>query len=85
MTPSSENGRGAALVLFALVCTALSGFFVFYTARRLYVTHGLRSIRAGGGGAYAGAIVFPVLAFLFGWAARRFAQKLRRAEKGVGA
>jgi len=45
----------------------LSAFFVFYEARLLYVTHGLTAIRAGGQGAYIGAIVFPLIALLLGW------------------
>jgi hypothetical protein len=51
-------GIGLALV---------SAFFVFYTVRLLYVTHGLQSIRSGGQGAYIGAVVFPFLAVLTGW------------------
>jgi hypothetical protein len=53
------------------VLALLSAFFVFYTARLLYVTHGLTAIRAGGQGAYVGAVVFPLLAILFGWGAWR--------------
>jgi hypothetical protein len=53
------------------VLALLSAFFVFYTARLLYVTHGLTAIRAGGQGAYVGAVVFPLLAMLFGWVAWR--------------
>jgi hypothetical protein len=58
-------------MIFGLVLALLSVFFVFYTARLLYVTHGLTAIRTGGQGAYVGAIVFPLLAILFGWAAWR--------------
>jgi hypothetical protein len=46
-----------------------SSFFIFYTARLLYVTHGLTTIRTGGQGAYVGALVFPLLAILFCWGA----------------
>jgi hypothetical protein len=53
------------------VLALLSAFFVFYTARLLYVTHGLTAIRTGGQGAYVGAVVFPLLAMLFGWGAWR--------------
>lgn len=56
-------------VVFGIVLTLLSVFFVFYTARLLYVTRGLTAIRSGGQGAYVGAIVFPLLALLFGWSA----------------
>ena len=58
-------------VIFGIVLVLLSIFFVFYTARLLYVTRGLTSIRGGGQGAYVGATVFPLLALLFGWAAWR--------------
>lgn len=46
----------------------ISLFFVFYTTRLLYVTHGLQQTRPGGQGAYVGAAVFPLLAIGFGWA-----------------
>lgn len=58
-------------VVFGIILTLLSMFFVFYTARLLYVTHGLTAIRGGGQGAYVGAIVFPLLALVFGWGAWR--------------
>ena len=58
-------------MVFGIVLALLSVFFVFYTARLLYVTHGLTAIRAGGQGAYVGAVVFPLLAILFGWSAWR--------------
>ncbi len=49
----------------------VSAFFVFYTVRLLVVTGGLRHLRAGGTGAYIGAVVFPLLAITSGWACRR--------------
>ena len=49
----------------------LSAFFAFYTVRLLVVTRGLQETRAGGQGAYIGALVFPVLAVGFGWLATR--------------
>lgn len=49
----------------------LSAFFLFYLARLLYVTRGLTTIRVGGQGAYVGALIFPLLALLFGWVAWR--------------
>ena len=58
--------RTLAVVLFAL-----SAFFVFYTVRLLAVTGALAHIRTGGGGAYVGAIVFPLLAIAFAWSAVR--------------
>ena len=58
-------------MVFGVILALLSVFFVFYTARLLYVTHGLTAIRTGGQGAYIGAAIFPVLAILFGWGAWR--------------
>ena len=51
-------------MIFGIILALLSVFFVFYTARLLYVTHGLTAIRTGGQGAYVGAIGFPLLAIL---------------------
>lgn len=59
------------IMIFGIVLALLSVFFVFYTARLLFVTHGLTAIRTGGQGAYVGAIIFPLLAILFGWGAWR--------------
>jgi hypothetical protein len=58
-------------VIFGFALALVSLFFVFYTARLLFVTRGLTSIRPGGQGAYIGAIIFPLLAILFGWGAWR--------------
>ena len=55
----------------AVVLGVISAFFVFYTVRLLVVTHGLQQLRAGGGGAYIGAAVFPLIALVFGWASAR--------------
>ena len=66
------------LGIAAAVLLLLSIFFIFYTARLLYVTHGLQTIRAGGQGAYFGAVVFPVLALLLGFGAWRCAVAARR-------
>ena len=63
----------------AVVAGCLSAFFVFYTLRLLTVTSFLTRTRAGGGGAYVGAVVFPVLALVFGWAAVRAWRRPRRA------
>ena len=57
--------------VIAVVAGAISAFFVFYTIRLLVVTGFLQRIRAGGRGAYIGAVAFPVIAVLFGWAAWR--------------
>ena len=59
------------IVIFGVVLALLSVFFLFYTARLFYVTRGLTAIRTGGQGAYVGAVVFPLLAILFGWGAWR--------------
>jgi len=56
-------------VIFGVVLALLSVFFLFYTARLFYVTRMLTSTRTGGQGAYVGAVVFPLLAILFGWGA----------------
>ena len=58
-------------LIIGIVLALLSGFFVFYTARLVYVTRGFTAIRPGGQGAYVGALVFPLLAILFGWGAWR--------------
>ena len=59
------------LRVIAIIAAALCAFFVFYTVRLLAVTGFLRHTRAGGGGAFVGAIVFPMLAMLFAFAAYR--------------
>jgi len=58
--------RALAVGLFAL-----SAFFIFYTVRLFAVTGALVHTRPGGQGAYIGAIVFPLLAVVFGWAGVR--------------
>lgn len=57
--------------VLAVVAGLISAFFVFYTVRLLVVTAFLTRTRAGGGGAFVGAVVFPLLAILFGWIAVR--------------
>ena len=57
--------------IFAIVAAAVSAFFLFYTVRLLAVTGFLQRTRPGGGGAYIGAVVFPLLALVFGWVALR--------------
>jgi hypothetical protein len=56
----------------ALVAGAVSAFFAFYTIRLLVVTSFLTRTRAGGGGAFVGAIVFPLLTLFCAWIAVRF-------------
>ena len=55
----------------AIIAALVSAFFVFYTARLLVVTGFFQHTRAGGQGAYVGAVVFPLLALGFAWIARR--------------
>ena len=57
--------------LFAGIAALVSAFWIFYTVRLLVVTAFLTRLRTGGGGARIGAVVFPVLAVFFGWAAWR--------------
>ena len=61
----------------AAVLALVSAFFVFYTVRLLVVTRGLRAVRAGGHGAYLGAVAFPVLAVLLGWGVWRIVGAIR--------
>jgi len=56
----------------------VSLFFVFYTLRLFLVTQGLQHTRAGGQGAYVGAVVFPLLAIGFGWASAMCWRRARR-------
>jgi hypothetical protein len=49
----------------------ISAFFVFYFVRLLVVTGMLRHLRVGGGGAYIGVVVFPLIAIGCAWAAVR--------------
>ena len=79
MAPSSRPARRAAFSLATLLLASLCAFFVFYTARLLYVTRGLSATRAGGQGAYVGAVAFPLLAVILGWGAWRCARAARRA------
>jgi hypothetical protein len=57
--------------LLAIIAALFSAFFIFYTIRLLVVTAGLQHVRAGGQGAYIGAVVFPILAIALGWASVR--------------
>ena len=53
--------------VIALALWLASAFFVFYTLRLLVVTGFLQHTRAGGQGAYIGAVVFPALAVALAW------------------
>jgi hypothetical protein len=57
--------------ILAGIAALVSAFWIFYTVRLLVVTAFLTRLRAGGGGARIGAVAFPVLAVVFGWAAWR--------------
>jgi len=57
--------------LLAVPLGAVSLFFAFYTVRLLVVTGGLQHTRAGGQGAWIGAVVFPLIAIGCGWASVR--------------
>jgi hypothetical protein len=70
--------RSVFLRILAIVLGLISLFFIFYTARLLYVTHGLTQIRGGGNGTYIGAVAFPLLAPLFGLGAWRCVKSSRR-------
>jgi hypothetical protein len=80
MTQSNSSARTIIFGFVALVLALMSVFFVFYTARLLYVTNGLRATRAGGQGAYIGAIVFPLLALSLGWGAWRLVRVAKRTQ-----
>jgi hypothetical protein len=67
--------------LFAFICA----FFLFYSARLLYVTRGLQVTRPGGQGAYVGAVVFPLLAVGCAWVSwRAFSRAHREAGAAAG-
>ena len=57
--------------ILAGIAALISAFFLFYTIRLLVVTEFLTATRAGGNGAYIGAVVFPLIAAGFGFAAWR--------------
>jgi hypothetical protein len=53
--------------LLAVPTGLISLFFAFWFVRLLVVTASLQQLRPGGGGAYVGAVVFPLLEIVFGW------------------
>lgn len=57
--------------ILAILFTAMSAFFIFYTVRLLAVTGFLQHTRVGGQGAFIGAVAFPLLALGAGWMAVR--------------
>jgi hypothetical protein len=57
--------------VLAAVAALVSAFFVFYSVRLLVVTGFLLHVRAGGAGAYVGAVAFPLIAAGFAWATVR--------------
>ena len=69
--------------IIAVVLGCFSAFFVFYTVRLLVVTRFLQHTRAGGQGAYIGAIAFPIIAILFAWSSIRFWRIASRTRKGA--
>ena len=79
MAVTARQMRSVIMGLIATFLALASAFFVFYMARLLYVTNGLRATRVGGQGAYVGAVVFPLLALLFGWGAWRCMRAIRQA------
>ena len=62
-----SKGLGFLAVAFGVG----SAFFTFWTLRLLVVTGFLQRTRAGGQGAFVGAVVFPVLAATLAWASHR--------------
>ena len=75
-----SRSRTLALRALAIILGFVSLFFVFYTVRLLFVTHGLTALRADGNGAYIGAVAFPLLAIVFGFGAWRILKCSRTAE-----
>lgn len=67
--------------VIAVVLGGISAFFLYYTLRLLIVTHLLRQTRVGGQGAYVGAVVFPIIAIVFGLGC---VLSWRRANRGRG-
>ena len=72
------QSRRVGYRVLAVILSGISAFFVFYEARLLVVTRGLRALHSGGQGAYIGAVVFPLLALAFGFGAWRLYKIGRR-------
>ena len=80
MAEFNEKFRTAIMYCTAAFLGLVSLFFVFYEFRLFYITKGLTEIRTGGEGAYIGAVVFPVMAFGFGYLARIFFKRSRTSK-----
>ena len=68
----------------ALIAGGVSAFFAFYTIRLLVVTSFLTHTRAGGGGAFVGAVVFPLLTLLFAWISVRLWRAAQSVSRTIG-
>ena len=79
-SPRKEKRVLRGLAFIAAFCSA---FFIYYTIRLLAVTGFLSRTRPGGGGAYVGAIVFPLLALALGWAAWRAWSASRASDRAA--
>lgn len=71
------------LRVLAIVAACCSAFFIYYTIRLLAVTGFLARTRPGGGGAYVGAVIFPLLALAFAWAAWRAWEVSRATDRSA--
>lgn len=69
------------LYFLGIISGALSLFSLFYTVRLFLVTRGLTVLNTGGQGAYIGAIAFPILALIFGFATWVFLKSARNKSK----
>jgi hypothetical protein len=79
MTPMKKKTSIIKNVMM-VVCGLISAFFIFYMIRLLYKTEGLTAIRAGGKGAYIGAVAFPVIAIVFGFISWRLFKSVHKKE-----
>ena len=61
--------------LLALAFAAASCFFLYYTVRLAWVSMQPHEGRAVGGGAYIGAVAFPLAFVIFGYIAYRLYKK----------
>lgn len=74
--------EGLVLRGIAIIAAAFSAFFLFYTVRLFAVTSFLQRTRPGGGGAYVGVVVFPLLTLAFGWASYRAWSRSAESSRG---
>jgi hypothetical protein len=75
---SGKNYKSILLYFLMVVCGIIGAFFIFYTARLLYITQGLSNIRVGGKGTYIGAVVFPILSLTFCFFSWRLYKTIRK-------